>query len=78
MAGLEILQKEVEKSLDHIRSESEHLMRTDETLRRHRSILQSTFQELERKQVLLHAKGDYSFTYPNYLLLIICSASRAG
>jgi chromosome segregation ATPase len=57
IAGLELLQQEVEKSLEHIRSESEHLTRTDETLRRQRSILQSTFQELERKQALLQAKG---------------------
>lgn len=63
MAGLELLQQEVEKSLEHIRSESEHLMRTDETLRRQRSILQLTFQELERKQTLLQAKGKYCPLY---------------
>jgi hypothetical protein len=58
MAGLETLHQQVEKSLEHIRSESEHLLRTDEMIRRQRSILQSTFQELEQKQMLLQAKGE--------------------
>jgi len=56
MTGLEKLQQEVTKSLDNIRLESEHLMRTDKMLRHQRSILQFTFQELEQKQVLLQAK----------------------
>jgi hypothetical protein len=58
MTGLETLHQEVEKSLEHIRSESEHLVRTDEMIRRQRSILQSTFRELEQKQMLLQEKGE--------------------
>jgi hypothetical protein len=80
MAGLEKLQQEVEKCLEHMRSESEHLMLTDETLRHQRCILQSTFQELEQKQVLLQAKGECPVSCMHLFksLTILSSASRVG
>ena len=67
MTGLEKLQQEVKKTLENIRSESEHLMRTDEMLRHQRSILQSAFQELEQKQVLLRAKGEPGVSHGSFL-----------
>ncbi|KAF8078662.1 hypothetical protein FPV67DRAFT_1557917 [Lyophyllum atratum] len=56
MSGLETLHQQVEQSLEHLRSESEHLKRADETIRLQRELLRSTFQQLERKQLHFQAK----------------------
>jgi hypothetical protein len=57
MAGLEILHQQVEESLEHLRSETEHLKRADETILRQREALRSTFQDFERKQTRFQLKG---------------------
>ncbi|GLB36117.1 hypothetical protein LshimejAT787_0304050 [Lyophyllum shimeji] len=56
MSGLEILHQQVEQSLEHLRLESEHLERADETIRLQRELLRSTFQEFQRKQLRFQAK----------------------
>ncbi|KAG5647952.1 hypothetical protein DXG03_006986 [Asterophora parasitica] len=57
MSGLEGLHQQVEQSLEHLRSESEHLKRANETIALQREMLRSTFQEFERKQLRFQAKG---------------------
>ncbi|KAG5649899.1 hypothetical protein H0H81_001560 [Sphagnurus paluster] len=61
MAGLEVLHLQVAQSLEHLRSESEHLKRADETIQLQRETLRSTFQEFERKQLHFQAKGKLNF-----------------
>ncbi|KAF9457060.1 hypothetical protein BDZ94DRAFT_1176402 [Collybia nuda] len=58
MAGLALLHQQVEESLEHLRSETEHLKRADETIRRQRSALRSTFQDFEKKQTRFQLKGE--------------------
>lgn len=57
IAGLENLHIQVKEGLEHLRSETDHLQRIDETIRKQRLILDVTFQEFEQKQTLLQEKG---------------------
>ncbi|TFK41200.1 hypothetical protein BDQ12DRAFT_679064 [Crucibulum laeve] len=56
MSGLENLHSQVKEGLEHLRSETEHLLRVDKTVRRQRDALHNTFQDFEQKQVLLQEK----------------------
>ncbi|KAG6849511.1 hypothetical protein H0H93_007865 [Arthromyces matolae] len=57
MSGLEALHQQVGDSLKHLRSESEHLKRAEETIRSQREMLRVTFEEFERKQLRFQSKG---------------------
>lgn len=61
IAGLENLHSQVKEGLEHLRSETDHLQRIDETIRRQRGMLDATFQEFEQKQALFQEKGLFSF-----------------
>lgn len=69
MTGLEALHQQVEQSIEHLRSESEHLKQADETIRRQREALHSTFRDCEQKQLHFQTKGGipiverYTFTH---------------
>lgn len=63
IAGLENLHIQVKEGLEHLRSETDHLQRIDETIRKQRSILDATFQEFEQKQTLLQEKGVFPFDH---------------
>lgn len=57
ITGLENLHLQVKEGLQHLRSETDHLQRIEETIRIQREALDSTFQQFEHKQVLLQEKG---------------------
>jgi len=59
IAGLENLHSQVKEGLEHLRSETDHLQRIDETIRRQRDALDTTFQEFEQKHSLFREKGWY-------------------
>ena len=63
IAGLENLHIQVKEGLEHLRSETDHLQRIDETIRKQRSLLDVTFQEFEQKQTLLQEKGVSSLNH---------------
>jgi len=54
--GLENLQLQVQEGLDHLSSETQHLQRVDDTIRRQRENLHFTFNEFEKKQLVLQSK----------------------
>lgn len=56
--GLENLNEQVREGLDQLRSESEHLQRLDDTIRRQRETLEETFMEFEGKYTLFQEKGE--------------------
>ncbi|KAG6814064.1 hypothetical protein H0H92_003111 [Tricholoma furcatifolium] len=56
MLGLEALHQQVGESIEHLRSESEHLKRTDEAIKTQKEMLYATFQDFERKQIQFQAK----------------------
>ncbi|KAF9040579.1 hypothetical protein BJ165DRAFT_1406648 [Panaeolus papilionaceus] len=56
ITGLENLHLQVKEGLQHLRSETDHLQRIEETIRIQREALDSTFQQFEHKQVLLQEK----------------------
>ncbi|PPQ62819.1 hypothetical protein CVT24_000513 [Panaeolus cyanescens] len=56
IAGLENLHLQVKEGLQHLRSETDHLQRIEETIRVQREALDSTFQQFEHKQTLLQEK----------------------
>ena len=75
IAGLENLHIQVKEGLEHLRSETDHLQRIDETIRKQRSILDVTFQEFEQKQTLLQEKGEFiESLVRKYRSLCSCSA----
>lgn len=57
ITGLESLHTQVAQGLEHLRFESEHLQRVDETIRVQRESLHATFQEFEQNQTLFQEKG---------------------
>ena len=57
IAGLENLHLQVKEGLEHLRSETDHLQRIEETIRKQRSALDATFQDFEQKQTLFREKG---------------------
>ena len=57
VAGLENLHLQVKEGLVHLRSETEHLQKIDETIRRQRDVLTSTFSEFEHKHKVFQDKG---------------------
>jgi len=59
IAGLENLHLQVKEGLEHLRSETDHLQRIDETIRAQRGALDATFQEFEQKQALFQSKGTF-------------------
>ena len=63
ITGLENLHIQVNEGLEHLRSETDHLQRIDEMIRKQRSILDVTFQEFEQKQALLQEKGECSLNH---------------
>jgi len=64
VAGLENLHLQVKEGLEHLRSETEHLQKIDETIRRQREVLTSTFAEFEQKHKVFQDKGKpLSFKY---------------
>ena len=65
ITGLENLHIQVKEGLEHLRSETDHLQRIDEMIRKQRSILDVTFQEFEQKQTLLQEKGECSLNHRN-------------
>ncbi|KAF8807363.1 hypothetical protein BYT27DRAFT_7255981 [Phlegmacium glaucopus] len=69
IAGLENLHNQVKEGLVHLRSETDHLQRIDETIRKQRSILDATFQEFEQKQNLLQEKVQEALTEANDALM---------
>jgi len=69
IAGLENLHIQVKEGLEHLRSETDHLQRIDETIRKQRSILDVTFQEFEQKQTLLQEKVQEVLTEANDALI---------
>jgi len=54
------LHRQVKEGLEHLRSETDHLQRIDETIRKQRGALDATFQEFEQKQTLFQEKGSFS------------------
>jgi hypothetical protein len=77
IAGLENLHIQVKEGLEHLRSETDHMQRIDEMIRKQRSLLDVTFQEFEQKQTLLQEKGECSFIESlkcRYRSLYSCSA----
>ncbi|PPR05706.1 hypothetical protein CVT26_008947 [Gymnopilus dilepis] len=65
IAGLENLHLQVKEGLEHLRSETDHLQRIDETIRRQRGILDATFKEFEQKQALFQEKVHEALTEAN-------------
>ncbi|KAJ3516248.1 hypothetical protein NLJ89_g1243 [Agrocybe chaxingu] len=65
IAGLESLQQQVQDGLEHLRSETEHLQRIDETIRKQREALDSTFHDFEQKHNLLKEKVQEALTEAN-------------
>ncbi|KDR84947.1 hypothetical protein GALMADRAFT_233423 [Galerina marginata CBS 339.88] len=65
IAGLENLHLQVKEGLEHLRSETDHLQRIDETIRRQRGTLDATFQEFEQKQALFQEKVQEALTEAN-------------
>ncbi|CAA7265838.1 unnamed protein product [Cyclocybe aegerita] len=68
IAGLENLQQQVQDGLEHLRSETDHLQRIDETIRKQREALDSTFHDFELKHNLLKEKVQEALTEANYAL----------
>ncbi|KAF5313044.1 hypothetical protein D9619_003550 [Psilocybe cf. subviscida] len=62
IAGLENLHLQVKEGLEHLRSETDHLQRIDETIRKQRSALDATFQDFEQKQTLFREKVQEALT----------------
>ncbi|KAF9453855.1 hypothetical protein P691DRAFT_657472 [Macrolepiota fuliginosa MF-IS2] len=56
ITGLETLQLQVQEGLESLKTESEHLQRVDDTIRRQREQLRLTFDDFERKQGLFNEK----------------------
>jgi hypothetical protein len=69
ITGLENLHIQVKEGLEHLRSETDHLQRIDEMIRKQRSILDVTFQEFEQKQTLLQEKVQEVLTEANDALI---------
>jgi len=80
IAGLESLHLQVKEGLEHLRSETDHLQRIDETIRKQRGALDATFQEFEQKQTLFQEKGSF---FPPYFedfeahLLTVMQSARS-
>ncbi|KAF9568429.1 hypothetical protein CPC08DRAFT_746260 [Agrocybe pediades] len=68
IAGLENLHLQVKEGLEHLRSETDHLQRIDETIRAQRGILDATFQEFEQKQALFQSKVQEALSEANEAL----------
>ncbi|KIM48237.1 hypothetical protein M413DRAFT_439961 [Hebeloma cylindrosporum] len=68
IAGLESLHLQVKEGLEHLRSETDHLQRIDETIRKQRGALDATFQEFEQKQTLFQEKVHEALTEANEAL----------
>ncbi|KXN90065.1 hypothetical protein AN958_05070 [Leucoagaricus sp. SymC.cos] len=56
ISGLENLHLQVQEGLESLKTESENLQRVDDTIRRQREQLRTTFDEFERKQNLFNEK----------------------
>lgn len=80
ISGLENLQSQVKEGLESLKTESEHLQRVDDTIRRQREQLRHTFDEFERKQSLFNEKGPLaiSLKLPVVLKFPILSISSRG
>ncbi len=61
VSGLEDLHAQVREGLDHLRLETTHLQRIEETIRQQREALGAGFQEFEQKQALFQVKGQSRF-----------------
>jgi len=57
ITSLENLHIQVKEGLEHLRSETDHLQRIDESIRCQREALDATFQELEQKHTQFEEKG---------------------
>ena len=57
ISGLENLQAQVRENLAHLRAETEHLQRIEDTIRQQRDALDATFSEFEAKQARFQEKG---------------------
>ncbi|KAG6842239.1 hypothetical protein C0991_000209 [Blastosporella zonata] len=77
MVGLEALHQQVGESLEHLRSESEQLRRTDETIKSQRELLRITFQEFERKQLRFQAKVQEALDDADHVLSLAASKDVA-
>ncbi|KAF9535432.1 hypothetical protein CPB83DRAFT_841730 [Crepidotus variabilis] len=62
ISGLENLQAQVKEGLEHLRSETDHLQRIDETIRKQREALDASFQSFEQKQNLFQEKVQEALT----------------
>ncbi|KAH9486972.1 hypothetical protein JR316_0001038 [Psilocybe cubensis] len=65
IGGLESLHLQVKEGLEQLRSETDHLQRIDETIRKQRGALDATFQELEKKQALFQEKVQEALSEAN-------------
>ena len=66
VSGLEDLHAQVREGLDHLRLETTHLQRIEETIRQQREALGAGFQEFEQKQALFQVKGQSRFHPRNF------------
>ncbi|KAF8905543.1 hypothetical protein CPB84DRAFT_1771685 [Gymnopilus junonius] len=65
IAGLENLHLQVKEGLENLRSETDHLQRIDETIRRQRGTLDATLKEFEQRQALFQEKVQEALTEAN-------------
>lgn len=66
--SLENLHIQVKDGLEHLRSETDHLQRIDESIRRQREALDATFQELEQKHTQFEEKVQEALMEADYAL----------
>lgn len=68
ITSLENLHIQVKEGLEHLRSETDHLQRIDESIRCQREALDATFQELEQKHTQFEEKVQEALMEADYVL----------
>lgn len=66
LAGLDELHQQVDQTLERLRSETQHLQRVDDTIRRQRENLSATFGEFEQTQTQFQVQGQF---YLHHIIL---------
>lgn len=61
----------MQEGIESLKIESEHLQRVDDTIRRQREQLRSTFDEFERKQDIFNEKGSWFTAFNQSCFVII-------
>lgn len=68
MSKLDILQHQVEKSLERLRSETAHFQDVNLAIQDQREKLRSTFEDMERNRDIFLAKGKFFSMLVVYIL----------